>query len=69
VCVCIWVFRWVQKWKGPERSWESRNHNQNILYEKNLFLIFKNTAVAGYLDSDGDFYSGPQTCAVDALHG
>jgi hypothetical protein len=32
---------WLRRWKGMERSCRNANHNQNVLYEKNLFSINK----------------------------
>lgn len=32
-------FRWEGRWRETEWSRKKRNHNQNILHEKNLFLI------------------------------
>ena len=30
---------WERRWGGGGRSWERENCNQNMLYEKYLFLI------------------------------
>jgi hypothetical protein len=30
---------WERRWGGGGRSWERENYNQNMLYEKYLFLI------------------------------
>lgn len=35
--------RWEGRWGGTGRSWQTRNHTQNILYKiNNLFSIKKN---------------------------
>lgn len=34
-------FWWDGRWKKTWRSWERENHNQDIMYERNLFSIKK----------------------------
>lgn len=33
-------YGWVGKWTGPGRNWRWQNHNQNILYRKNIYFQF-----------------------------
>lgn len=44
-------FQWKGRWGRSWRSWGWRNHNQNILYEKNCFnKVIKNEGYGSFPD-------------------